>query len=191
MANRINKAFAEDLGQSLGGCATELTLGLYYKEAAHAAKAGLSFIPFFGQKKRRRFQILWSCVMEAVALWVARQQIAELREDDKLSNKTLFYMQVYDNEILSKNFTPYFTEAQMQDFAKVRKDFIRMAHQAETTKETFARAFLSVLHQTDPSQIDAQRIQRVTQQMGLAMNVFEKMVRIHLDKLEQPQSTEA
>ena len=25
MANRINKAFAEDLGQSLGGCATELS----------------------------------------------------------------------------------------------------------------------------------------------------------------------
>lgn len=188
MANsRITKAFAEDLGKSLGGCAAELTIGIYYREAAKRAKAGLNFIPFLGMAKKRRFQILWSCCLEALAFWVAKDRIPELWENEKFAGKVLFQMQTYDNSVLSEAFLPYFTEENMREFSRIRKNFVRLAEQRDLGKEDFAREFLAVLHEKDPKALDVKLVTGMTHQIGLAMNVFEKMIKIHLDKLENPE----
>lgn len=192
MANsRITKAFAEELGQSLGGCAAELTLGIYYREAAKYAKAGLNFIPFFGLNKKRRFQILWSCCLEALAFWVAKDRIPELWENEKLSGKVLFQMQTYDNSVLNEAFVPYFSDEEMRHFSRVRKDFIRLSDKRDLSKDDLARHFLDILHEQNPSIVTDKVIEKTTHQIGLAMNVFEKMITISLDKFNaDPAETE-
>ncbi len=184
MSARITKEFAEDLGQSLGGCASELTLGMYYKEAAYRSKARLNVIPFLGMKKKRRFQVLWSCCMEAVAIRCAADRLPELRENQKFYAKTLFQMQTYNNGVLSKAFLPYFSPEELQNFSRIRKDFVRLAEEPGTGKEEFARAFLKVLHADNPGIVDDALVSALSSEIGLATNVFEKMIRIHLEKLD-------
>ncbi len=188
---RITKTFAEELGQSLGGCATELTIGGYYREAAHRARARLNPIPFLGMKKKRRFQILWSCCLEAVALWTAVRLVPELTQNERLSAKTLFQMQSYNNSVLSAAFLPYFNAEEMNGFARIRKAFVRLSEKDGVEKEDFARELLAHIHETTPEAVDSQLVTAMASELGLAVNVFQKMINIHLEKLGANQDRAA
>lgn len=183
-SSQIDKAFAEDLGKSLGGCATELTLGVYHREAARAARAGLSWLPFIGTAKRRRFQLLWSCCLESIAAWCAAQKIPEIAKNEKLFSKVVFNIQTYANSVMGETFLKQFGQEDLRTFAQIRREFMRLNKQPQLDKEDFSRAFLATLFDKKPSEISQSDVERFRHPIGLAINVFEKMIRISLEKLE-------
>ncbi len=99
----INRAFAENLGLTLGGSVREQVTSLFNRDVAKAAGVRLNPLPFVGSEEKARFRVMWAAALQGASLWAVIGNIHEFSEDEKLLRKMIYQMQqIVDDAIFVK-----------------------------------------------------------------------------------------
>lgn len=81
----VDKIFAENLGQSYGGCVRDLANTLFNREVAEAAGIKLCPIPLLGGYEKRRMRAFWAANLQAIALWITLERMPEFGDENSFA----------------------------------------------------------------------------------------------------------
>lgn len=176
----VDKIFAENLGVTFGGCIRDLSGSLFNKEVAKAAGVSLCPLPLLGGADKRRFKAFWAANLQAVAMRAALENLPAFA-DEKLVKKTLFQMQTFVDQSLGR---PIFSKLSADDLDRYSTIRARMTQAAMTPgadKESLARAFLALVHDTAPDALPDSQVSDTAAHIGMAMGLFQRLLNISLN----------
>lgn len=173
----IDKVFADNLGTAFGGCIRDQSVGFFSRDIPRAAGVSWNPLPFFGREEKTRFRARWAALLQGVGLWAALEAVPELGAEEKLSRKVSSQMQAYTDAVLKGPLLSGLSEEELRDYTLLRQRFLRIGvtKSPEPSKEVFARAFLSAVTGRTPGDVDADRVMKVAEQIGLAFTLFTRL----------------
>lgn len=173
----IDKIFADNLGTAFGGCIRDQSVSLFSRDIPRAAGVAWNPLPFFGREEKARFRARWAALLQGVGLWAALDAIPEILAEEKLSRKVASQMQAYTDAVLRGPLLDGLAEEELRDYTLLRQRFLRLGatRSPEPTKDAFARAFLSAVTGRAPNDLEADRVMKLAEQVGLAYTLFTRL----------------
>lgn len=174
----VNRAFAENLGLTLGGSVREQVTSLFNREVPKAAGVKLNPLPFVGGEEKVRFRVMWAAALQGASVWAITQNIHEFIDDEKLLRKTVYQMQtIVDEAILPKLFSKL-TQEDLEHYNALRRRLNNMGTKSLTTKEDFARAFVADIRGFKPADVPDSLITAMAHHFDMARQLSVKLIDI-------------
>lgn len=174
----INRAFAENLGLTLGGSVREQVTSLFNRDVAKAAGVRLNPLPFVGSEEKARFRVMWAAALQGASLWAVIGNIHEFSEDEKLLRKMIYQMQqIVDDAIFVKLFSKL-TQVDQDRYHTLRRRLYNLGRRTLTTKEDFAREFLAEVRGFAPADVPDSLITDMAYHFDMARLLSVKLIDI-------------
>lgn len=174
----INRAFAENLGLTLGGSVREQVTSLFNRDVAKAAGVRLNPLPFVGSEEKARFRVMWAAALQGASLWAVIGNIHEFSEDEKLLRKMIYQMQqIVDDAIFVKLFSKL-TQEDQDRYHTLRRRLYNLGRRTLTTKEDFAREFLAEVRGFAPADVPDSLITDMAYHFDMARLLSVKLIDI-------------
>ncbi len=174
----INRAFAENLGLTLGGSVREQVTSLFNREVPKAAGVKLNPLPFVGGVEKARFRVMWAAALQGASVWAITKNVPEVLEDEKLLRKAVYQMQqIVDTAILDKLF-PKLTQEDLDHYNALRRRMNDLGTKSLTTKEDFARAFVADIRGFKPADVPDSLITAMAYHFDMACQLSAKLIDI-------------
>lgn len=174
----INRAFAENLGLTLGGSVREQVTSLFNRDVAKAAGVRLNPLPFVGSEEKARFRVMWAAALQGASLWAIIGNIHEFSEDEKLLRKMIYQMQqIVDDAIFVKLFSKL-TQVDQDRYHTLRRRLYNLGRRTLTTKEDFAREFLAEVRGFAPADVPDSLITDMAYHFDMARLLSVKLIDI-------------
>lgn len=174
----INRAFAENLGLTLGGSVREQVTSLFNRDVAKAAGVRLNPLPFVGSEEKARFRVMWAAALQGASLWAVIGNIHEFSEDEKLLRKMIYQMQqIVDDAIFVKQFSKL-TQVDQDRYHTLRRRLYNLGRRTLTTKEDFAREFLAEVRGFAPADVPDSLITDMAYHFDMARLLSVKLIDI-------------
>ncbi len=174
----INRAFAENLGLTLGGSVREQVTSLFNRDVAKAAGVRLNPLPFVGSEEKARFRVMWAAALQGASLWAVIGNIHEFSEDEKLLRKMIYQMQqIVDDAIFVKLFSKL-TQEDQDRYHTLRRRLYNLGRRTLTTKEDFAREFLAEVRGFAPADVPDSPITDMAYHFDMARLLSVKLIDI-------------
>lgn len=174
----INRAYAENLGLTLGGSVREQVTSLFNRDVAKAAGVRLNPLPFVGSEEKARFRVMWAAALQGASLWAVIGNIHEFSEDEKLLRKMIYQMQqIVDDAIFVKLFSKL-TQVDQDRYHTLRRRLYNLGRRTLTTKEDFAREFLAEVRGFAPADVPDSLITDMAYHFDMARLLSVKLIDI-------------
>lgn len=174
----INRAYAENLGLTLGGSVREQVTSLFNRDVAKAAGVRLNPLPFVGSEEKARFRVMWAAALQGASLWAVIGNIHEFSEDEKLLRKMIYQMQqIVDDAIFVKQFSKL-TQVDQDRYHTLRRRLYNLGRRTLTTKEDFAREFLAEVRGFAPADVPDSLITDMAYHFDMARLLSVKLIDI-------------
>ena len=174
----INRAYAENLGLTLGGSVREQVTSLFNRDVAKAAGVRLNPLPFVGPEEKARFRVMWAAALQGASLWAVIGNIHEFSEDEKLLRKMIYQMQqIVDDAIFVKQFSKL-TQVDQDRYHTLRRRLYNLGRRTLTTKEDFAREFLAEVRGFAPADVPDSLITDMAYHFDMARLLSVKLIDI-------------
>lgn len=182
---KLDTNFAENLGASLGGCLRD-QLRFTTRESARAAGYSLPIFDFLSPGRIRTFKLMWTAMMQGLALWTVLQENADIAKNDKILRKVIFQMQTTAENSLADSIFNAITDGQRKNYQQVLRHFITLAQDPSSSDVTFAEEIIKVLHGAKADKISKRHHNETLRQMKLIRGVYQ---RLYLLTLKYPNSS--
>lgn len=174
----INRAFAENLGLTLGGSVREQVTSLFNREVPKAAGVRLNPLPFVGATEKARFRVMWAAALQGASLWAITEKLHEFSADEKMLRKCIYQMQqIVDEAIIPKLFSKL-TEEDLAHYNALRRRLNNLGCRSLTTKEDFARAFVADIRGFKPDDVPDSLITAMAYHFDMARQLSAKLIDI-------------